>query len=400
MKDLEDEQTDMTCMNGKTILQIIPTLETGGAERTVIDMARGITAAGGRALVASAGGQLVNAVEKVGGEHFTLPLDAKLRLDRFWTNKRALIALCCRENVDLIHARSRAPAFPALGAAKTLKIPFITTYHGIYSEQNRLKRWYNSIMVAGDAVIANSHYTARLIRERYGLADEKLHIIHRGTDMALFDPALIDKAEKEALRARWALPRERPIVMLVARLTDWKGHLLAIKAASIIKKKTGTCPFFVFAGRAQSETYAARVRSAIVEACLMDDITLVGHADNVPLTLSLADLVIVPSTKPEAFGRSVAEASAMGIPAIAFDHGGAVETIACPPDVTIEQATGRRVPLGDVAALAQATEDIIEMPPKTRARMGTMGRKRILEHFSKEQMISKTLQVYKRVLGH
>lgn len=399
MKDIQVIQTDTAVMNGKTILQIIPTMETGGAERTVIDMARGIKSAGGRALVASAGGGLVGEVEKVGGEHFTLPLDAKFRLDRFWSNKRALIALCKREAVDLIHARSRAPAFPALGAAKALKIPFITTYHGIYSEKNRIKRWYNSVMVSGDAVIANSGYTADLVHERYGVADEKLHIVHRGTDMALFDPASIDAGDKAALRTRWSLPNNRPVVMLIARLTDWKGHLLAIKAAALIKKKTGACPYFVFVGRAQSETYLARVRSAIVEAGLMEDVALVGHIDNVPLTLSLADLVIVPSTKPEAFGRSVAEASAMGVPTIAFDHGGAVETIACPPDVKDEEATGRRVPLGDVPALADAIENIMNMTPHQRRLMGKVGRARIQRHFSKEQMISKTISVYKEVLG-
>ena len=399
MKDIQDAQTDMAAMNGKTVLQVIPTLESGGAERTVIDIVSGISAAGGRALVTSAGGRLVNDVEKAGGEHFTLPMDAKLRLDRFWTNKRALIALCKQEKVDLIHARSRAPAFPALGAARALHIPFITTYHGIYSENNRLKRWYNSVMVAGDAVIANSAYTAQLVIERYGVSNEKLHIVHRGTDMELFNPAIIDEIEKTTLQSRWSLPNGRPIVMLMARLTDWKGHMLAIDALARIKKENGTCPFFVFAGRAQSETYLARVRSAIVEAGLMDDITLVGHTDNVPLALSLADLVIVPSTKPEAFGRSVAEASAMGVPVIAFDHGGAVETIACPPDVKPQEATGLRVPLKDVGALANAIDEITTMPPAKRRRMGEKGRARILEHFSKEQMISKTINVYERVLG-
>ena len=131
----------------------------------------------------------------------------------------------------------------------------------------------------------------------------------------------------------------------------------------------------------------------------MDDFTLVGHADNVPLALSLADLVIVPSTKPEAFGRSAAEASAMGVPVIAFDHGGAVETIACETEFKKTEATGLRVALKDVSALADAIEKITTMTPQARLQMGKNGRSRIKSHFSKQQMISKTIGVYERVLG-
>jgi len=399
MTDTQDAQTDMQSLNGKTILQIIPTLESGGAERTVIDMAQAIRDAGGRALVASAGGRLVEALQKAGGVHFTLPLDAEFRLDQWWTNRRHLIALCRREKVDLIHARSRAPAFAALSAARAVKVPFVTTYHGIYSEKHAFKRWYNSVMVAGDAVIANSAYTAELIRKRYKIADEKLHIVHRGTDTALFDPAIIDEAERAALKALWRIPDGRPIVMLIARLSEWKGHLLAVAAGARIKAEIGQCPYFIFAGRAQSEAYETRVHSAIAAAGLEGDIALVGHVDNVPLALSLGDLAIVPSTKPEAFGRAVAEASAMEVPVIAFDHGGVAETIAAPPDVAIEAATGLRVPPGDVDALADAIQRIIAMVPLQRFLMGKRGRARIETLFSKQQMVSKTIDIYARMLS-
>lgn len=389
---------DMPGLNGKTILQVIPTLETGGAERTTLDVARAIVAAGGRALVASACGRLVAALEEAGAHHVALPLDAKLRLDRLWANRRRLIALCRKEGVDLIHARSRAPAFSARSAARACGISFVTTYHGIYSETTALKRWYNSVMASGDAVIANSAYTASIVRDRYGLAEGKLHVVHRGTDMALFDPTAIDEDARKTLRARWHIPSGRPVVILVARLTQWKGHLLAVEAAARIKAEAGTSPFFVFAGRAQSETYAARVRSAIVEAGLLEDIALTGHVDDVPLALSLADLAIVPSTRPEAFGRSVAEASAMGIPVIAFDHGGAAETIACPPDVDEAERTGFRVAAGDVAALARAIRETVAMPPQERRAMGARARARIDAHFSTRQMVEKTIGIYRRVL--
>ena len=165
----ESIETDVSALKekikGKTILQVIPTLETGGAERTTVDMVEGIVGAGGRAFVASSGGRLVKAVEAAGGTHITLPLDAKFRLDRHLTNRWALRKLCQSHEINLIHARSRAPAFAALAASRTLKIPFLTTYHGIYSETSALKRWYNSVMVAGNAVIANSHYTRQVIQE-------------------------------------------------------------------------------------------------------------------------------------------------------------------------------------------------------------------------------------------
>lgn len=389
----------MPDLDGKTILQIIPTLKTGGAERTVVDMTRGIVDAGGRALVASAGGGLVQKVKDNGGTHFTLPLDAKFRLDRHFTNKRALVSLCKQERVDLIHARSRAPAFPALGAARKLSLPFLTTYHGIYSEKNALKRWYNSVMVAGDAVIANSTYTASLIKQRYQLADDDIHIVHRGTDMSLFDVSTLSSQAQAELRQKWHLPDDKLIVMLLARLTDWKGHLLAIRAARKIRKSGGLLPHFIFAGNAQSETYLARVRSAIVEASMMDSFSLVGHVDDVPLALSISDMAIVPSTKPEAFGRSVAEASAAGLPVIAFDHGGATETILAPPDCDEDEKTGLKVPVSDIDALAEAISEIVALSPSKRDAMGARARAHIQRNFTKEHMIEKTLTVYRKLMS-
>ena len=389
----------MPDLDGKTILQIIPTLKTGGAERTVVDMTRGIVDAGGRALVASAGGGLVQKVEENGGTHFTLPLDAKFRLDRHLTNKWALTSLCKKEQVDLIHARSRAPAFPALSAARKLGLPFLTTYHGIYSEKNAVKRWYNSVMVAGDAVIANSTYTASLIKQRYQLTDDDIHIVHRGTDMELFDVSKISKQTQADLRQKWHLPDDKPIVMLLARLTDWKGHMLAIRAARKIREKGGELPHFVFAGSAQSETYLARVRSAIVEAAMMDDFSLVGHVNDVPLALSVCDLAIVPSTKPEAFGRSVAEASAAGLPVIAFDHGGATETILAPSQCEEDEKTGLKVPVGDIEALAAAIREITSLSASKRNAMGARGRAHIQRNFTKQHMIEKTLTVYRKLMG-
>lgn len=386
------DKSDMISLKGKTVLQVIPTLDIGGAERTTVDMVRGLVEAGANALVASAGGRLVEQVVSAGGTHVTLPLNAKFRLDQLWGCKGALKKICRDQKVDLIHARSRAPAFPARAAAKALGLPFITTYHGIYSERSALKKWYNSIMVSGDAVIANSHYTASIIAERYG--SQNVHVVHRGTDMEAFDPASIKQEEHDALREAFNVPDGRPVVMLLARLTEWKGHLLALEAARILKNRMAPMPIFVFVGSAQSDTYVERVGEMISDHGLDHDVILPGHSDNPPLALSLADCVIVPSTKPEAFGRSVAEASAMAVTVIAFDHGGATETIACPPDVSEGERTGFRVPLRDVKALADAIEATINLPVEDRASMGARGRAHIAQHFSKAQMVTKTLSIY------
>ncbi|MEO1066019.1 MAG: glycosyltransferase family 4 protein [Pseudomonadota bacterium] len=388
-------QDTISSLAGKTILQVIPNLELGGAERTAVDIAGGVVEAGGRALVASAGGRLVSDLEALGGEHITLPLDAKLRLDRFWSNRTKLSVLCRERDVDLVHARSRAPAFPALQAARALDLPFLTTYHGIYSEENALKRWYNSVMVAGDAVIANSHYTADIVRKRYATASERIHVIHRGTDMARFSPERVTQNQINALRTAWDLPRDRLVVLLLARLTEWKGHLHAIEALAKLKTAMEEPPLFLFVGGAQSEGYHKRLNEAIAAHDLMDDVIIKGATDDVPTALSLADVVIAPSMKPEAFGRSVAEASAMERPVIAFDHGGAIETIAVSPEVPDDQRTGFRVPVGDSTALAKTIEAALRLSDGERREMGRRGRRHVAAHFSKHQMVSKTIALYR-----
>ncbi|MEM8838707.1 MAG: glycosyltransferase family 4 protein [Pseudomonadota bacterium] len=385
-------------LNGKTILQVIPTLEAGGAERTTIDIAEGVVKAGGQALVASAGGRLESALKSVGGKHVTLPLDAKARLDRHLTNRFALKALCKREQVSLVHARSRAPAFAALAAARSSSLPFITTYHGIYSERTALKRWYNSVMAAGDAVIANSHYTKSIVLSRYGLPPDKVPVVHRGTDLQLFDPARIAEEDSATLRAQWKIPEHRPVVLLLARITEIKGHIHAVEALGLLKKRGMDIPCLVFAGRPQSESYVERIKHMIAETGLGHDVSFVGHVDNVPLALSVADIVIQPSTKPETFGRAAAEAQAFCVPAISYDHGGATETIAAPPYVSEDARTGYRVKLGDRNGLADAVEALLTMGKDERLAMGRRGRNHIANHFSLQRMVADTLNIYSSFL--
>src|SRR3954453_9199387 len=218
-------------LSGRTILQIIPELEAGGAERTAVDIAAALSRAGARALVATEGGRLVGELQAKGGVWASFPAATKNPLAML-LNVRRLAKLCLNEGVALLHARSRAPAWVALGAARALNLPFVTTYHGSYSGRSSVKVLYNSVMARGDAVIANSHYTADLIRAAYPQAASRLRVIHRGTDFAAFTPSVVAPEPVEALPGTWGVARHERIVLISARLTSWKGQKVLIEAAA------------------------------------------------------------------------------------------------------------------------------------------------------------------------
>src|SRR6516164_8334859 len=205
-------------LEGRTILQLIPSLDAGGAERTTIDVAAGLAAAGARAIVASSRGRLVAELQAKGGEWLRFPANTKNPL-KLAGNILRLKRLCRAEGVALIHARSRAPAWSALAAARSLKLPFVTTYHGIYAGKSSPKLLYNSVMSRGDVVIANSRYTADLIGKLFPASRERIQVIHRGTDLTMFTPSAVAPARVEKLRNAWGIGPSRRIVLIAARLT-------------------------------------------------------------------------------------------------------------------------------------------------------------------------------------
>ncbi|HEX9905777.1 MAG TPA: glycosyltransferase, partial [Propylenella sp.] len=211
-----------------TVLQVIPQLDAGGAERTAIDVAAALAARGDRALVASAGGRLAAELAAVGGTLIELPVGSK-NPAAMAANVARLARLVRRERVDLLHARSRAPAWPALFAARLSGVPFVTTFHGIYSERHAAKHLYNSVMARGDAVIANSEWTARHIRDTYRIKPKRLAIIPRGVDLDRFDPGGVTPDRIVRLRAAWAGDGQR-VVLLPGRLTRWKGQTVFLEA--------------------------------------------------------------------------------------------------------------------------------------------------------------------------
>jgi glycosyltransferase involved in cell wall biosynthesis len=379
------------------ILQVIPALAAGGAERTVIEVAEATVAAGSRALVASEGGRLEPELVSVGGEPIHFAASAKSPLT-ILANARKLEKLVAEYGVDLLHARSRAPAWSALLAARRAKIPFVTTYHGIYNQKSALKGWYNGVMARGDIVIANSFYTAGIVKARHGVADERLRVIPRGVDLGRFSPDAVSPQRKHALRQKWGVGGEARIVLLAARLTRWKGQQTAIDAASQLSRRAEfNDVVFVLAGDDQGRTaYHQELATRISEHGLDGRILLPGHCEDMPAALGTAVLALVPSIEAEAFGRTSIEAQAMGCPVIVSRHGALPETLA--DAATAEMPTGWTFQPGNADELASAIATALTLPVDVRQPMSDAARRRALS-FSKQSLQQQTLQVYDDLLG-
>ena len=379
---------------GRTILQIIPELEAGGAERTAIDVAAELAALGARALVASEGGRLVAELQVAGGEWVPFPARTKNPLAML-LNVRRLARLAHAEGVDLIHARSRAPAWVALGAARALGLPLVTTYHGIYNGRSRPKRLYNSVMARGDAVIANSGYTARVVSELYPEAAGRMRVIHRGTDLHRFAAQAIDPSRVDALRRAWGVLPDERVVLLAARLTGWKGQKVLIEAAAKLRESGQTGVAYVLAGDPQGRTAYVRELDRLIEARdLVGHVRRVGHCADMPAALLAASCLVVPSTEPEAFGRSAVEAQAVGTPVVVSDLGAVPETVLAPPDVPASARTGWRVPAGDAGALADGIRAALDLGASAREALAARARAHVESRFSLGSMVSATLDTY------
>jgi glycosyltransferase involved in cell wall biosynthesis len=379
----------MTFNRKTTILQILPALDGGGVERGTVDMVQAIAAAGGRALVASAGGRLVPQVERAGGEHIGLALMTK---DPFniWINAGRLARIIRRERVDLVHARSRAPAWSAYWAAQRTGIPFVTTWHGIYGEDFPGKRTYNSVMARGARVIAASQTIAARVLGTYGVDPSRLRIIPRGVDTSIFDPDAVVGDRVHRLAQAWRIPTDARMVLLPARLTRWKGAEALLEAASLVNRQE---VFWVLTGNdggggAFTRALLRRAR----RRKLLSNVRLPGHCDDMHAAIMLADVVVSASLKPEPFGRSIIEAQAMRRPVVAFAHGGAAETI-------VDGETGYLVPPGNTVELAAAIAHALDLGTDERASLGQRARESIEAHYTVAAMQSATLAVYDEVLA-
>jgi len=386
---MQDPQSPENTSRMATILQVLPAMVTGGVERGTVEMAEAIVQAGGRALVASVGGPMVHELTRVGGEHIELPVDSK---NFFVMRKNAtrLSQVIKKEGVDLIHARSRAPAWSAYWAAKRTNISFITTFHGTYGHSNPLKRWYNSIMIKGDRVIAISSFIAGHMRQLYGIQREKIRLIHRGVDLFRFDPESVTAERLVKLSTQWNIPDGVPVIALPGRLSRWKGQLVFIDAIAKLERRDICC---LLIGSDQGRTeYRKECERRIKYHNLQGVITIVDECNDMPTAYKLTDLVVSASTDPEAFGRVVCEAQAMGRPVVATDHGGARETV-------IEDKTGWLCKPSDADSMARAIAKGLGLNTQKRETMAQNAMTHIREGFSKQTMCSKTLDVYNEVLS-
>jgi glycosyltransferase involved in cell wall biosynthesis len=392
-------RAERASLAGRTILQIIPRLDAGGAERTTIDVAAALVRAGARALVASEGGRLASELQAVGGLLAPFPAATKNPF-AMALNVPRLARLIAEEGIDLVHARSRAPAWVALGACRKTRRPFITTYHGAYSGRSALKLRYNSVMARGDIVIANSQFTADAIERVYPFARGRLIVIPRGTDLTRFAPAEVERARVMRLREAWGVAPHERVVLLAARLTEWKGQRVLIEAARILKERGAADVKYMLAGDAQGrDAYARDLDARIRRAGLEGVVSRVGHCHDMPAALVAASVVAVPSTAPEAFGRSAVEAQAMGTMVVVSDSGAAPETVVAPPQAPAQARTGWRVPPDDAPALADALMSALALGATARDAIALRARAHVEANFSLEQMTEKTLAAYRAVLA-
>lgn len=371
------------------VLQVLPALNVGGVERGTVDVAKALVAAGWRSYVASSGGPMVREIERAGGIHIALPLDTKNPF-AIRANVTALTKIIETNGIDIVHARSRAPAWSARSAARRTGVHFVTTFHGLYGLGFPGKRFYNAVMASGERVIAISHFIADHLMSIYGVPRERIRVIHRGVDLVQFDPVRVSEERIIQLATRWRFGDGKHIVLMPGRLSRWKGQDLAIEALALLRRKDILC---VMVGAAHgSPSWRTKVEALVHRLGVEGQVMMVDECRDMPAAYKLAGVVIAPSRKPEAFGRTVAEAQAMGRLVIAADHGGARETVA-------SGKTGWLVPPNDAAALAEAIANALALPEQKRLAIAHDAIESVRARFSNAVMCERTLAVYREVLG-
>lgn len=369
------------------ILQVLPALESGGVERGTLEIARAIQSHGGRALVASSGGRMSHQLSRYGAQHITLPLASKNPL-AIWKNYKALVKIIREEKVDIVHARSRAPAWSAWLACRETNTRFMTTFHGTYGLGGKWKKKYNSIMLKGERVIAISHFIADHILANYAVDPQKIRIIHRGVDLNLFTPDLFSHQRMGALIREWRLPMDLPIILFPGRITRWKGQDVFLRALAALPHRNF---FAVILGDDKKKgPFRAELDRLIVSLGLEGHVRFAAHTQHITEAYMLARVVVATSIEPEAFGRVVLEAQAMGKPVIATNQGGPQETV-------VHGVTGLLVPPGDVDALKDAIEHTMGLDEEMQQYIAGEAIRQARK-FSLDKMCDKTLAVYEELL--
>ncbi len=380
-----------------TVLQVIPRMRAGEAELGCLQIATALVKNGHRALVASEGGQLVDQVLAAGAEHMNMPLASKNPLV-LAKNARQLADIIRREKVSIIHARSRAPAWSALYAARSTHIPFVTTYHSEYSEKGRLKNFYNSVMARSDTVIAVSDYMAHLIRTRYHTPENRIAIIHRAFDDTVFDPAKLTPERLSTTRQLLDADGSKPVLILAGRITPRKAQHHLVSALGILKQRGAPDVVCVLAGEIEKPAFKAELEAQAQRLGIAHQLRFPGHVRDVAAAYAISDIALNISEQ-EGLPRVAIEAQAMGVPMIVSDTGPGREVALTEPDVGPNEASGLRVPYADPKAVADAIETMLAWPPEKRKAHGERGAANVRSRFTLQRLTSKTLAVYQKLLG-
>jgi glycosyltransferase involved in cell wall biosynthesis len=369
------------------VLQVLPGLVTGGAERGCIDVAVALANAGARTLVASSGGPMTRELDRVGIEHITLPLASKNPWV-IYRNAARLEALIRRHRVTIVHARSRAPAWSAWMAAQRTGARFITTFHAPYNFSSRLKFLYNAVMAKGERIIAISSFIRDHILTHYPAAPEQVRLVHRGIDPAIFGPDRVNQPRMIQLAKQWRLPDDRLVILLPGRLTRWKGQLDLIDAVAKLGRRDVCC--VLVGGDQGRHRYRSELERRIAHHDLGGIVHIVDHCSDMAAAYMLATVVVSASREPEAFGRVIVEAQAMGRPVIVTDIGAVLETV-------IPGVTALVVPPADPEAMARALDQALNMTLEERATQAKQAMAHVAAHFSKDQMCRQTLEIYREL---
>ncbi len=379
----------------KKVLQVIPKLGYGGAETGCFDLAHYLHENKFGSYIATSGGPLIKYINKKKVKVLRLPVQSKNPI-MILINSLILSLIIVFLNIDIVHARSRAPAWSCFIATKITRRKFVTTFHGTYNFKSSLKNWYNSVMVRSDLVIAGSNFIFSHIKENYSkylYTKKKFLVIFRGINTDYFDPKKIKDTDKKLLKKKWNLEESKKIILLPGRLTEWKGQEIFIEAINILKKSLPDLDFVaIILGSDQGrKIYKKKLVRLVEQYRLNNEIIFVDHLELMPIAYEISDVVVSSSVEPEAFGRISVEAQSMEKPIIASNIGGSNETI-------INNKTGFLFEAGNSKNLGAKLSEILNLSEVTLNGIGAEGRKNVIKKFNVEKMCNSTYSEYKKLL--
>ena len=378
------------------VLQVIPKLGYGGAETGCYDIAHYLPENNCESFIVTSGGELLKFVDKKKVKVIKLPVNSKNPLLIFF-NSLALIWIILYNNISIVHARSRAPAWSCYLATILTGRKFVTTFHGTYNFESKLKKFYNSVMVKSDLIIAGSNFIFSHIKENYSKyfdVNKRLRVIFRGINVDYFDPTTKIESDEKKLLKQWEIEKDKKIILLPGRLTSWKGQELFIEAINLVNIELGYEAFyFVILGSDQGRDLYKKKLTRLSEQFRMNNqVRFIDHCKDMALAYKISDIIVSASTEPEAFGRVAVEAQSMEKPIIASNIGGSNETI-------IDEKTGFLFDSGNSKSLSQKILKLLYLDETSLKLIGTEGRKNVIKKFNVEKMCFSTYSEYKKIMN-